>query len=290
MSRRRNNIRIVERHPALNYALVIIGSLIVALALNMFLVPNKIAAGGVSGLATVVHHVANMPVGLTMLLVNIPLFVVSLKVFGTRFGLKSFLGAIATSVFIDVLAPFLPALTADSFLASIYGGLLSGVGIGLTLRAGGSTGGTDIAAQLLHHFTRLGVGRMLLVVDGLVILFAGIVFNAELALFAFIGVYVSSRMIDFIQAGGMYAKAAFIITNESEAIINGILHELERGVTRLKGQGMYTGEDRPVLFVIVSRREIGRLRTLVTQIDPQAFMVLTNVTEVLGEGFGPNNE
>lgn len=282
----KDHIGWLGKYPFLQYLVVIAGSFIIALALNMFLVPNRIAAGGISGLATVVYYVVGLPVGVTMLLVNIPLFLISLKVLGPTFGVKTLLGAISTAVFVDLLAGVIDPLTTDAALASIYGGLLSGVGIGLTFRVGGSTGGTDIAARLLHHWYRLGLGRMLMAADGLVILFAAIVFNAELALYAFIAVYITGRVIDFIQEGGTYAKAAFIVSQQSTAIAKSVLSEMERGVTELKGQGMFTGSDRPVLFVIVSRPEITRLRHLVAEIDPKAFMVVTDVSEVVGEGFG----
>lgn len=274
-----------KERPVFEYLVVLFGSFLIALSLNWFLVPNQIAAGGVSGLATVVYYLARLPVGVTMLFVNVPLFLISLKVLGPTFGVKTVVGAVATSVFVDVTAGWLTPLTSDPFLACIYGGVLSGIGIGVTFRVGGSTGGTDIAARLLHHWFRLGPGRMLMVADGFVIALAGIVFGAELALYAFIAVFLTGRVIDFIQEGGVYAKAAFIISTESDAIAQAVLHEMERGVTELKGQGMFTGVDRPVLFVIVPRGEIAQLRRIVARIDPKAFMVVTDVSEVLGEGF-----
>lgn len=271
--------------PIFDYLVVLFGSLCIALALNWFLVPNQVAAGGVSGLATVVYYLTGLPVGITMLLVNVPLFLISLKVLGPTFGVKTVVGAISTSLFVDLIAGWVSPLTTDPALASIYGGVLSGIGIGVTFRVGGSTGGTDIAARLLHHWFRFGPGRMLMVADGFVIAVAGVVFGAELALYAFIAVYLTGRVIDFIQEGGVYAKAAFIVSTESDAIARSVMHDMERGVTELKGQGMFTGTDRPVLFIIVPRGEIAQLRRLVAQIDPKAFMVLTDVSEVLGEGF-----
>ena len=264
-----------KERPVFEYLVVLFGSFLIALSLNWFLVPNQIAAGGVSGLATVVYYLTRLPVGVTMLFVNVPLFLISLKVLGPTFGVKTVVGAVATSVFVDVTAGWLTPLTSDPFLACIYGGVLSGIGIGVTFRVGGSTGGTDIAARLLHHWFRLGPGRMLMVADGFVIALAGIVFGAELALYAFIAVFLTGRVIDFIQEGGVYAKAAFIISTESDAIAQAVLHEMERGVTELKGQGMFTGVDWPVLFVIVPR--IARCGA-VARIDLKAFMVVTDVS------------
>lgn len=275
------------RRPVVEYATVVLGSLCIAVALNWFLVPNRIAAGGVSGFATVVHHLTGLPVGGVMLAVNVPLFLWSLKVLGPRFGAKTIIGSIATSLFADLLAPIAVPLTNDPLLASIYGGALSGLGVGITFRVGGSTGGTDIAAQLLHYYIKIGLGRGVLLADGFVILFAALAFNAELALLGFVGVFFSSRVIDFIQEGGAYGKAAFIVSEQHAEISRRVLYEMERGVTKLDGKGMFTGETRPVLFVIVSQREIVQLRGIVAEADPRAFMVVTDVSEVLGEGFGP---
>lgn len=273
------------RRAIVNIFGIVFGSALVALALDWFLVPNRIAAGGVSGLATVTYHLFGWPVGMTMLAVNLPLFVAGIKVFGLRFGLGTIVGTVATSVLVDVLAPVLQPLTQDAALASLYGGLLAGVGIGITFRFGGSTGGTDMAARLLSHYTAISVGRSLLVFDGLVIALAGLVFNAELALYAFLSVFVTGKAIDVVQEGSSYAKGAFIISKRSKEIGDAILQQLDRGATALKGRGLYTKEDRDVLFVIVARHEIQQLRQLVHRHDPRAFMVITDVSEVLGEGF-----
>jgi len=276
------------RRWLIDYTGVAVGSAIVALALDWFLVPNRIAAGGVSGFATVVHHVFGWPVGVTMLVVNVPLFLASIRVLGLRFGVKTIFGTVVTSVLVDVLAPYVAPLTRDPALASIYGGVLAGIGIGVTFRYGGSTGGTDMAARLLNRLTSISVGRSLLIFDGFVIALAGVVFNPELALYAFLSVFVTSKAIDVIQEGSTYAKGAFIISEKAAEIGEKILYELERGVTALKGQGFYTRADREVLFVIVARHEIHRLSSLVHSVDPKAFMVITDVSDVLGEGFRMN--
>ena len=173
------------RRLFLDYLGIVVGSAFVALALDWFLVPNRIAAGGVSGFATLMHYVFGWPVGMTMLAVNLPLFLISVKVLGVRFGVKTLVGTVSTSILVDTFAPLLSPLTSDPALASIYGGVLAGIGIGITFRYGGSTGGTDMAARLLNHFTSVSVGRSLLIFDGIVIVLAAIAFNAELALYAF---------------------------------------------------------------------------------------------------------
>lgn len=276
------------RRLILDYSGIVLGSALVALALDWFLVPNRIAAGGVSGLATLIHYLFGWPVGMTMLGVNLPLFLVSVKVLGVRFGIKTLIGTVATAVLVDVLSPLLHPLTRDAALAAIYGGVLAGVGIGITFRFGGSTGGTDMAARLLNHYTAISVGRSLLIFDGIVIAMAAVAFNAELALYAFLSVFVTSKAIDVMQEGSSYAKGAFIISTRAKEIGEAILEQLERGATALKGRGLYTQEDRDVLFVIVSRNEIHQLRQLVHHHDSRAFMVITDVSDVLGEGFRMN--
>jgi len=273
------------RRTITSYLGVILGGALVALALNWFLVPNRIAAGGVSGLATITHYVFGWPVGVTMLAVNLPLFLASIKVLGPRFGVKTVIGTVATSVLVDLTAPYITPLTQDAALAAIYGGVLTGAGIGITFRFGGSTGGTDMAARLLNHYTAISVERSLLIFDGIVIGLAAITFNPELALYAFLSVFLTSKTIDVMQEGSTYAKGAFIISQRAREIGNRILYELDRGATALKGEGLYTREDREVLFVIVARHEIQQLRELVHREDANAFMVITDVSDVLGEGF-----
>ena len=267
------------------YAGILLGSAILAVALDAFTVPNRIAAGGVSGLATILYHEFGWPVGLVMLAVNVPLFLAGITVLGGAFGLRSFVGAVASSVFVDAFVPFVPVLTNDPVLASVYGGVLTGVGVGITFHFGGSTGGTDIAALLLHHMTRLGVGRSFIVFDGLVIAAAAAVFNPELAMYAFLSLVVASWTIDLIQEGRPFAKGALIISDKAEAIGREVLQTLERGATTFRGRGVYTGREREALLVIVARHQIHQLALIVRSIDPRAFMVVTDVSDVLGEGF-----
>ncbi|MEW8958202.1 MAG: YitT family protein [Moorella sp. (in: firmicutes)] len=275
----------MRRKEWLDYLGITTGTLITALGLVLFLVPNKIAAGGVSGLATVLHYVFGWPVGLTMLVLNIPLFLAGLKVLGWQFGLKTIYGTIILSFFTDTLALWLHAPTADALLASIYGGLMSGVGLGVVFRYGGSTGGTDLAALLFNHFLHISSGVGLLLVDALVIGLAGLTFNVELALYALLALILTSRAIDAVQEGGGYAKAALIISDHAATIARQIMEKLDRGVTGLSGRGLYTGRNREILLVVVQRSEVTRLKNLVADIDPKAFVIVSNVHEVLGEGF-----
>ena len=269
------------------YGGLVAGSAILALALDWFTVPNRIAAGGVSGLATVTYHVFGWPVGVTMIAVNVPLFAASFHIVGRRFGIRSLVGALVSSALVDVFAPFTRPLTFDPLLASVYGGVLTGLGVGITFYFGGSTGGTDLAARLLHHYTHLGLGRSFLVVDALVIALAALAFTPELAMYALLSLFVASKSIDFIEEGRPLAKGAFIISDRVEEIARRVLTELERGATALRGRGMFTGKERDVLMVIVGRPQLRALRAIVQETDPRAFVVITDVADVLGEGFEP---
>lgn len=281
----RQSRRMAWRKGFIAYVGITVGVAIAALGLNWFLTPNKIAAGGVSGLSVVIFHLSGFPVGVTMLIFNVPLFILGTRVLGAAFGTRSIYGFLMFSVIVDVTAPFLEALTPDPLLAAIYGGALLGVGIGITYKFGGSTGGTAIAARLIDRWTRIGVGRAMLLADGLVIVSAGIVFGPELALYGLLAVFITIYVIDLLEEGTPYAKAAFIVCDKPEAIGDKVLQQLNRGVTALDARGMYTGEARHFLFVTVYRDEVGLLKQLVHETDPKAFVVIANVHEALGEGF-----
>lgn len=268
------------------YLFILIGVLLTALGLDMFLVPNKIAAGGVSGIATIVYYLAHIPVGVTMLAINIPLFLMGIRQLGMGFGIRSLFGTISLSLIIDLIARQVPIPTRDPLLASIYGGIIVGIGIGIVFRNKGTTGGTDLAAAIVNNYMKLSVGVVLFIIDASVIVGAGIVFkSAELALYALLTVFVTARVIDIVQEGFGYAKAALIISRKNDEVAQAILHKFDRGATALCGRGMYTGTERDVILSVVTRSEISTLKELVHTIDPQAFVILADVHEVLGEGF-----
>jgi uncharacterized membrane-anchored protein YitT (DUF2179 family) len=258
--------------------------MVTAIALDVFLVPNKIAAGGVSGIATIVYYLFGAPVGVTMLLINIPLFLASVKTFGAHFGLKTLIGTIILSVSVDLFAGKITTIN-DPFLVVLYGGVLTGFGMGITFRGGGTTGGTDLAARIIHHFVPITLGQALLSIDVIVIILAGITFNPQLALYAMIVLFITGKVIDTVQEGFSYAKGAIVISDKPTEIAASVLAEMNRGVTVLNGFGGYTHESKEILFIVVGRAEITAIKQLVTKIDAKAFVVITDVREVLGEGF-----
>lgn len=270
-----------------DYAGILVGVSITALALDLFLVPHRIAAGGASGLATILHVLFRLPVGLTILAINIPLLLASIRTFGRHFGAKTIFGTFALSLMVDIGAMFLKhPLTQNPVLAALYGGVVAGIGMGLTFRFNGTTGGTDLAARLLNHYTPLSIGRALLIIDMSVIILAGFAFrDPDLALYALIAVFVTSKAIDTLLEGADFAKAAFIVTERPDEITQAVFTNLGRGVTALQGRGGYTGMDRQVLLCVVGRSEQNRLREIIGSLDPHAFVIFTAAHEVLGEGF-----
>ncbi len=283
-----------------DYLWIILGSVITAAAINIFLVPYKIAAGGVTGIATVIYYLIeeSFPVGALMLILNIPLFIFGIKYIGGKFIVRTLFSTVFLSAAIDLSKPVtnsfnvqfaLEKLTAspDYLLYSIFGGFFMGLGLGLVFKSGATTGGTDLAARIVHHFfPGLTMGKALLLIDSAVIIFAAVAFNSFLlALYAILALYISSKVIDVILEGVNYAKAVFIISDFPDEIAKDIMKELDRGVTALSGTGMYTGKEKRVLYCILQRGQLPALKTLVKKIDPMAFIILGDVTEVLGEGF-----
>ena len=285
-----------------DYLWIITGSIITAGAINIFLVPYKIAPGGVTGIATVIYYLTRerFSVGITMLLLNIPLFILGIRFIGGKFILRTLFSTIFLSVAVDVSEPMTTyfadfyltkaesvSASPDLLLYSIFGGFFMGLGLGFVFRSGATTGGTDLAARIMHHFIpHMTMGQLLLFIDSSVILFAAIAFNSFLlALYAILSLYISIKVIDAILEGVNFAKAVYIISDKPEEIAQKIITDLDRGVTSLKGTGMYTGKDKSVLYCVLQRGQLPQLKELVVKIDPDAFVILTDVREVLGEGF-----
>ncbi|MBN2280148.1 MAG: YitT family protein [Candidatus Marinimicrobia bacterium] len=276
------------REILLEYVLITIGSVIMSSSLVLFLGPAKIAPGGVSGLAVIIYNIFNIPMGITMLVLNIPLFLIGLKLLGPKFGPRTFYSFTIVSLATDFMDKYLklkPA-TDDPLLAAIFGGVVIGMGLGIVFRNKGTTGGSDIVGQVINKYSNMSVGTGIMIIDFFIISISGAAFrNINLALYGFIGLFFSTRVIDIMLDGFDYARAFYIISDKYEEMIDVINKKMDRGGTLLHGKGIYTGQDRKVLFAVVTRREVSKLRELVKDIDPKAFVIISNIHEVLGNGF-----
>lgn len=271
----------------IEYIAISIGTIIMAISLNMFLEPNTIAPGGVSGLAIVIKKLTNgfLKVDVTNLLINIPLFISGVIVLGKSFGAKTLYATFSLSFFIRIMPHSIA--TNNLLLASIFGGLLIGMGIGIVFKFGGTTGGTDLAASIINkYFPGISTAKIMMFIDLMVVVFAGIVDKKiDTALYSIISLYILVKVIDQILEGISYEKAFIIISEKPEELGKEILEEIDRGATVLKGKGMYTGLERDVLLCVVNRAEIIKLKEVIHELDKRAFVMVTDIHEVLGEGF-----
>ena len=276
-----------------DYLMLVIGCLITGASYAYFFVPNNIAPGGITGVATVINSLTGWPpVGTLSFILNIPLFLLGYRSGGKRFVFRSFISMMMLSLFIDVL-PGAPVVV-DALLASIFGGILLGIGLGLVLRAGATTGGTDLAAQMVHNrFSFVSVGTFLFGIDCRVILLAGLVFDVKAALVALIALYISTKVIDMVIKGWNTEQQMMIISDSAQQIASRIMAEMNRGATFIEATGAYTGEKRGMLYCVVTRAEIMQIKAIVAAIDPHAFVTVSEAHEVMGEGFkqfSNNNE
>ena len=276
------------RALAWDYLVLAIGTLLLSAAYALFLVPARISAGGVTGLAVVLHYLFGLPTGLLVFVLNVPLLVTGyLYLGGLRFTVRTLFSVAIFSLTVDWLSTIIHPFTHDAFLATLYGGVISGIGIGLVFGRGASTGGTTIVARILQNVTGLSAGIAQLTVDAVVVGIAGLVFGPQLALYSLIVLFVSGKAIDWTLEGLSGERVALIVSPAAETISTRVTHELGRGVTILQGRGGYTGADRPVIMCVLDRSQEPMLRALIQSEDPAAFMVVTAATTVLGEGFEP---
>lgn len=282
------NRRASVSHPKwdafLEYVYVLIGSGIVAVAFNAFLLPNRVASGGVSGISTILDSLFGFEPAYVQWAFNIPLFIAGLLLLGKDFGAKTLVGTIFLP-FVVFLTKEFGAWTHDPLLGALFGGIGVGLGIGIVFRGKASTGGTDLAAQIINKYTGLTLGTCVAMIDGLIVLSAAIIFDIEQGLYAIIALYVTTKTIDLVQIGFGRSKMAMIITEKQAEVREGILNQIDRGVTKLSAYGGYTDHERPVLMCVVDQTEFTKLKQLVKSIDPSAFVVVMDASEVLGEGF-----
>ncbi|MER1988075.1 YitT family protein [Solibacillus sp. FSL H8-0523] len=272
------------KHVIQEYIFVIVGAAVIALGFNVFLFPNQVASGGVSGISTILHGMFGWNAGLVQYAFNIPLFIAGVFVLGKKFGVKSLVGTLALPLFVILTGDWEP-WTLNPLLGAIFGGIVVGFGIGLVFKGNASTGGTDLLAQIITKYTGLTLGTSVLLIDGIIAVSAAIVFDIEKGLYALIGLYVTTKTIDIVQLGFSQSKMVYIITQKEIEVRDAIYKEVNRGITKLPAIGGYTGEDRPVLMVVVYQTEFTKLKQVLKDVDPQAFVIVSDAYEVLGEGF-----
>ena len=273
-----------RREQMLAWLQIVLGCVIGAAAYPTFLDPGKIAPGGLTGVAMILKHLWGWDIGITSLILNIPLFIVGYKAMGRLFAFRSLVATILFSLMIDLLP--LKAIPVEPILGTLYGGVLLGVGLGFILRGGATTGGTDMAARMVHKYLPfLSVGMFLFLIDCIVVVAAWIFIGSSEALYALICIFISGKAVDMVMLGLSSNKACFVITSEWERVSQRLMTEMDRGVTQLSARGAYSGTERPVVLCVLPPQEVSRLKAIVRQEDEKAFMFITEAHEALGEGF-----
>ena len=266
--------------------LTIIGAFIMAIGIALFLLPNQLSSGGVSGIATLIYYLAGIPMGKMILIINIPLFLFAIYKLGIAFFTKSLIGTASLSFFIDILDKIEP-VTQDSLLAAIYGGILIGLGTAIIFKANSSTGGTDLFSQIVRSYnSNARMGSIVVIIDFIVVgLNVFFLKEIQIALYSAIAIFLVGKVIDIFFEGIYFTKLLFIVSNKTEEISKEIMNQMKRGVTGLYGRGMYTNDDKLVLMCAVSRGDIASVKEIAKKIDSKCFIIVTNSREVLGEGF-----
>lgn len=279
------------RRVVRDVALILVGSALYAFGVDAFAVPEGLAAGGVTGLATVIYavgaeHGLYLPVGTQTLAMNALLMIPVIRTGGLRYAARTVGGIVASSLFIDLFAPVVPPLgEGDLLLCALWGGVVCGAGLGLVFRTGGNTGGTDIVAQLLNRRLGIPVGTASVIVDALIVLVSIPVFSLSNALYAMVMMFLMGRVLDMVVDGPRSERAAWIISRRHDEIANAVMYSLGRGCTEVAARGVWSGNRRPMLLVILSNREVGMLKEIVSDADPEALMIISEVYEAFGEGF-----
>ena len=264
----------------------IIGSFIMAAGTSLFLLPNQLSSGGVAGVATILYYLLKIPMGTAILTINIPLFAFSAYKIGKGFLVKSLIGTISFSIFVDMLDKIQP-ITEDRFLACIYGGVIIGLGTAVILKANSSTGGSDLVSYLAKSYKpELRSSNVIIIIDIVIVVLNVIFFReVEVGLYSAIAIYLMGKMIDIIFEGIYFTKLIFIISDKNEKIAKEIGENLKRGTTGLMGKGMYTNKDKLVLMCATARGDVAKVKDIARKIDPKSFIIITNSREVVGQGF-----
>lgn len=265
---------------------IVVGTAIMAISTELFLLPNKLSSGGFSGIGTIIYYLWKIPLGTTTLILNIPLFVIALLKKGKEFFINTILGTISLSFFLNLFQGLNP-VTEDKFLACIYGGIMAGIGTAVVLKADASTGGSDLLANIIKAFKPgIRTGSVIVILDAIIITFNVLFFkHIEVGLYSAITIYLMGKMLDIFFEGIDFAKMLLIISPKYEEISIAINTEIKRGTTALYGKGMYKQEKKEILLCVASRGEVVQIRKIIKKIDSNAFIIIANAREVFGEGF-----
>lgn len=264
----------------------LIGAAIMAFGISLFLLPTQLSSGGFSGIATLAYYLLNLPMGTTILILNIPLFLFAFLKLGKSFFIKSIIGTVSLSGFIDMFDK-IASFTEDRFLACIYGGIIIGIGTAFILKANASTGGSELISNILKNYNpNIKIGSIIVIIDVMVVFLNVIAFkNIEIGLYSAIDIYIMGKVIDIIVEGIYFTKLIMIVSNKNEKISEQIGKTIQRGSTGLYGKGMYNNDDKLILMCAVSRNDINKIKKIVKEVDSKAFMIITNSREVVGLGF-----
>ena len=273
---------------AFQYLLIVVGAALFAAGFQFFLYPNSIIVGGVSGIAMIINLLTKLPVGLLTIVLNIPLFIIAWRYFGTGFIVSSLVGMLLSSVFVDLFALLSISPTNDMLLACIIGGAVKGLGLGIVYYAGATTGGTDIIAKFIRlRFPYLNFGTVVLITDCFIIVAFAAIFNkVESAMYAVITMFVVSKVVDLVLYGIDNSSVCYIISEKSDQLVTDITDRLHRGVTILRGEGAYSHQNKQVLLCVVKRTQIADIRKMIKNVDEKAFFIITDAKNVFGKGFG----
>lgn len=266
------------------YIIVALACVVMAFNINYFFVGNKLAEGGVSGLSLIIHYLSNIDVSYLYFALNIPLIILAYIFLGKNFLLKTFFATFVLSVFLKVFASFSEPLD-DILLAAIFGGAINGIAIGIVFYAGGSTGGMDIVAKIVNKYTGIPISRILLATDFIVLSIVAVIFGKVIFMYTLISLIISSKMIDIIQVGIYSAKGVTIITTKEDEIRKRIMEDTGRGITLIDAKGGYTQKEIGMLYCVVGQYQLIKVKTIVKEVDPSAFMIVADVHEVIGNGF-----
>ena len=275
----------------ISYILIIVGSFIMAVGYVIFISPLKLAPGGVYGIAIILHHNFSFPIGLSGICLDLPLLLIGTLVLGAKFGAKTLVGIISLSVSISImeyLYKYEPLISDPStfFVQAVFGGVITGVGLGMIFKTKATSGGTDIIATILKRYTNLSLGYSLIIVDSIVVLAALIVFNDwSIPLYSWIVIYVCSTIADKIAKGLNPTQTVLIISDKYEEILKKIIDDMGRGATLIQAQGAFSGSDKKIVFTNISIREVASIRRYIRHIDPMAFVTVIEANEVIGDGF-----